>query len=410
MKRTWITVAAIVAALAGLVGWIAINTYWDEVRIPTGLKGEAATNPFYTAQRLAEQLGARTQRGHALTLPPADKGVIVLSYWHWSVIDSRRQALENWVAAGGRLVIDSTLIGGENELKLWTGLSRAMASPDEETGEGENAREEDDTQEEPDRTPLLFGADDGICSVLNVEPATAARSSYHICNIKEHSWIESERPAAWTLEDEDHLQAARVSVGHGDVTFLNATPFGNRELLEIDHAVLFVAVTQLRTGDEIVFLSEEDRASLLSLMWTYGAPAVVLSLVLLAVALWRGAVRIGPLTASPDTARRSIAEQIRGTGQFALRFGGGRALHAACVRALHETAERRVPGYAQLGIAQQIAAIARAADVDGEKLAETINHTGSRHAADLRNAVMVLEHTRRRLLDMKNVKGTPNAS
>ena len=78
-------------------------------------------------------------------------------------------------------------------------------------------------------------------------------------------------------------------------------------------------------------------------MWRYGAPSRLCSASRWSrLALWRGGVRFGPLTAASETARRSLAEQIRGTGQFVLRHGGGEALHAAAVRALNEAAHGAV--------------------------------------------------------------------
>ena len=50
---------------------------------------------------------------------------------------------------------------------------------------------------------------------------------------------------------------------------------------------------------------------------------------------------------------------IRGTGQFTLRFGGGRALYAAQVRALQEAAERQIPAYSRLGGTERVAALAQ---------------------------------------------------
>jgi hypothetical protein len=41
-----------------VAAWVVANTEWGEVRVPTPLRGEAATNPFYAAQRLVETLGA----------------------------------------------------------------------------------------------------------------------------------------------------------------------------------------------------------------------------------------------------------------------------------------------------------------------------------------------------------------
>ena len=130
------------------------------------------------------------------------------------------------------------------------------------------------------------------------------------------------RKAQWALEDDDGAQVVRVQLGNGTVTLINGSPLGNRELLEVQNPHLFVDAIALHRGDHVVFVSEEQRASLLQLIWLYGSPAVLLALALIAVALWRNSTRFGPLEASPDPSRRSLAEQIRGTGQFA--SAGGR--------------------------------------------------------------------------------------
>ena len=123
-------------------------------------------------------------------------------------------------------------------------------------------------------------------------------------------------------------------------------------------------MAQLRRGDSIVFLSEGDHDSLLRLLWRFGAPAVLLLAAFVALALWRAGARFGPPIAATVTARRSLAEQIRGTGQFALRFGGGRALHAAALRALRDAAVQRFPNYDQMASETRVAALAKASGIE----------------------------------------------
>jgi hypothetical protein len=129
----------------------------------------------------------------------------------------------------------------------------------------------------------------------------------------------------------------------------------------------------------------------------YGAPVVVLTLALIALALWRGSPRFGPPAASAELARRSLAEQILGTGRFTLRFGGGRALHAAAVRALHETAHRHLSGYGSMHGEARIAAVASNTGMDETSLAEAINYAGPRKIGDLRKVITLLETARRRI-------------
>ena len=131
----------------------------------------------------------------------------------------------------------------------------------------------------------------------------------------------------------------------------------------------------MRRGDDVHFISEDDHPSLLALLWQYGAPVVMLSLTLVALVLWRGGVRFGPLAAAPDAARRSLAEQIRGTGQFALRHGGGNSLHAASVRALDEAAQ--TPDSELRAVcppSERAAALARLTGLDRDALAAAVQH------------------------------------
>jgi hypothetical protein len=116
------------------------------------------------------------------------------------------------------------------------------------------------------------------------------------------------------------------------------------------------------------------------------------------VVLWGGGVWFGPLAAMPDPARRSLAEQICGTGQFALRNGSGDSLHAASVRALDEAAQRRIPTYAQLSADERAAALARLTGFDRNALVAAVHHAGVRRSHELRNRIALLEAARRRTL------------
>jgi hypothetical protein len=182
------------------------------------------------------------------------------------------------------------------------------------------------------------------------------------------------------------------------VTVINASPFCYRSLFEGDHARLFVAATELHRNDEVHFLSEDNHPSLIALVWVHGWPVVALALVGIALALWRGAIRFGPLAALPPAARRSLAEQIRGTGQFTLRHGGAESLHAACVHALDDAAKRRVPGYTNLTAAERADALARLTGFDTNALAAAIHHPGMRRGHELRSTIALLEDARRRTL------------
>lgn len=394
--------ASILIVMAAAVWWISTKTYFEEVSVPTPPRGEAVRNPHYAAQRLVEALGATSEWRHTLGEPPANDAVLVLRHWHWNLIERRRETLEDWVRNGGRLVLDNTLISGHEELRDFSGLAiEDLEMPDED----------EFTEEEEEPTPLgnaetlierMIGR--GLCASLSAShelTATDPRERFNVCRMGYESAIVSDRPVYWALLDDELMQAARTDIGRGSVTLINAEPFGNRDLLDMDHAALLAAAAQLRRGDHVVFLSEEDHPSLLELIWINGKPVVLLAALLIALALWRGAPRFGPLTAPPPMSRRSLAEQIRGTGVFTLQFDGSRTLHAAAVRALEHAARRRIARYDQLPQDGRIAALAKSTGLDADKLAQAINFRGARHTHELQQSLALIETARRQLVDSR---------
>lgn len=396
--RRWVLTLAVLVAIGALIAWAAPRVEWEEVSVPTPLRGEARTNPFYTAERLVQALGAHSERRHTLSeLPPSD-AVLVLTFWHWSLIESRRRDLEAWVEDGGRLVMDGTIVGGAGEFAAWSGIAREYPEPevdvetqDESAEAPTQTDEQGDAQEDEEEDCWSLEVTHGGSRLAQVG------EEYWICNFLGYSWLTSDREPVWALHDGEDYQAVRVRIGRGSVTFLNAAPFGNRDLLRADHARLFADVAQLRRGDTVVFASEEEHPSLLALIWMYGWPVVMLAGLFVALALWRGAMRFGPLEAEPQAARRSLAEQIRGTAQFIVRAGEGRALHAAMVRAVHEAAVRRIPNYHGLSADGRIAALVNASGADAERLSSAINYTGARRPHDLKRDIALLDETRERL-------------
>jgi hypothetical protein len=386
----------VVAGLVVGIGWGVRSISWREITVPVALRGEAASNDFYAVQRLTEQLGVHAERRRSLgELPPAD-AVVVLSDWNWSVIEKRRLQLERWVEAGGRLVITSALVSGAEDLERWSGLA---LHPSE--AEREAAEEADEEQGQPERNSMmarLLRQLPGQCVEITAAiPQPGVRNLYSLCKHAEDTWLTSVRTPAWALLDEEHMYVARANIGRGSVTLVAGQPFGNRELFWGDHALLFTACAQLHKGDRVYFVSEGKGTPLLVLMWWHGAPVMLLSLLLVALWLWRGTLRFGPLAAVPDNAQRSLAAQLRGTARFVVRMGAGRALHAAERRALHEAAGKRIPMYGSLDEAARCDAIARATRIDATSLRQVLDPQVERNVGELRTAITLLEVARRKL-------------
>jgi hypothetical protein len=392
--------AGVLVAL--VIGYVARNTEWTEVRIPMPASGEARRNPFYASQRFAEALGARTAWDRAFSPPPSD-AVVVLSSWHWTLSSRRREALERWVESGGRLVVDRLLLGDDEPFRRWSGIGRLYPDvprddPDDIAADGGDTVSPPGV---PDLEEKREGTDPDLraCRVTVEErDGRASGQRYQLCEFDRASWLTTTGPAEWALRGTAGPSAVRVAVGRGSVTVVNGIPFRERELFRGDHVALFVAAAELRPGDEVRFLSEDDHPSLPALVWQHGGPAVVLLLALSIAMVWRQASRAGSLDAPSDLARRSLAEQIRGTGRFIVAHGTGEPLHAASVRALQEAMTRRVPGYMRLGVERQLSMLAAATGMDRETVAAAIHHAARRQAQELRYTLAQLEEARRRVL------------
>jgi hypothetical protein len=378
MTRSRIVGALIALMIVMVAAFIANNSEWTEIKVPTPAKGEALTNPFYAAQQFSRLVGARARHEVMLALPSTE-GVVVLSAWHWDLSPARHAQLEQWVEQGGRLVVDERLTGNLEDFEAWT---------DVEWDFDDAAADKYDSDAQ--RKPLPRCA-----PLADVE----SREEFSLCDRQfSFSFLKTGGTPQWALRNQRGLQAVRVGVGQGSVTIVNAVPFTQQALFDGDHARLFVAATQLRRGDEVVFLTEHDHPSLLALLWQHASPAVMLALVCIGLLLWRDGVRFGPLVAVPDPGRRSIAEQIRGTGRFVLERGDGVALHAASARALTEAARRRIPAYARLPRKQRAAALGRFTGLDGEAITSAIEDASKRRPNELRNTLALLEMARRQLL------------
>ena len=384
MRRTILVRALIGVALVAIIAWVANNTTWADVTVPMPPKGEALRNPFYAVQRFAETLGARTTWDRTLQLSPAD-AILVVADWHWSLSVSRREALKRWVESGGRLVVDQSLVD-DNDFAAWSGITRQYRL--DRLGEERASRN-------PPPPCQKFGQHERGDAAL-----PPSETTYWLCDFDQYSFLMAKNgDPLWTLGDGSGAQAVRVRVGRGHVTAINATPFRRRQLFDGDHGWLFVTATELHRGDVVHFLSEADHPSLLALTWQYGAPVVVCAVGMLVLGLWRGSVRFGPLAPVPDGARRSLAEQIRGTGHFAARHEGGDALHAACVRALDEAAERRLPGYRRLTSRNRVESLAALTGFARDALDAAIHHPRLRRDRELTSTIALLESARRRVVE-----------
>lgn len=392
MRRSQLVTALVVAGIALLVAWIAMNTYWDTVKIPGLLHGEALTNPDYTASRLARQLGStlETLSDPLAPLPPAG-AVLVLADTNLELQPERLRAIEDWVMRGGHLVIDQGDSLGDAELNHWAGLEQRFVQRPRKKDGADGAGDAEPGPTERERKP---------CRIHAASGSVATQGDYELCNFYLATRLHSARRPDFALGDDDGLQVVRVPLGRGSLSLLDSRDtFGNRGLLRGDHALLFATLARLRPGATIWVLRGGGGPGLLGLVWNRAAGVVLLLLAALALALWRAATRFGPMRDAPPPMRRSLRARIAGNARFLLAFGGGPTLLQAAQRALDAAFTRRLPNQARLAPAERVAALARLTGMPVDELTEALQGEARGRAAQPTRRLALLELARRRLLN-----------
>ena len=391
-RELWLRALAAALLLLAVAG-IASVTEWTEVEVPLPARGEAADNSLYAMQSLLRKLGGTVVRRQELDALPTAGAHLVLTSQHWQMFPARSQRLREWVEQGGHLVVPESL-AGQQALEDWFPVN---SIPVQRTKETNNP----DGKSAP-RSPGAKRDGDGCREVSELStPATdgaAPGRRYRTCTPAPQQFFQAANgKALWSLQSPDGAEIMRAALGRGTVTVVAGWWMltSNRTVLQADHAPIVVAALQLQPGREIWFVTDEKREALLVWTWQQGWPAVLLALLALAAALWRAAVRFGPLSVAPALHRRSMREQVCGTAHFLQRQGPG-ALHAAQLRAFDECARRKLRLDTQLDASARTQSIARITGLDAPALAQA-QKPGPRKPVQLTRDLELLETARRRL-------------
>ena len=428
--HTQATLAALLLAGAGT--WLAFNTEWVDVNLPPELSGPAKTDPLYTFKRFSATLGVELRTPDNLDRLPPPGATLVLSSWFWDLFPERITALQRWVEAGGHLVLPSYEYYGP-EL-AWTTIksvpppalkaprpasAASSGSDDDDDSEADSETDERDAPPAPRPPPprragppiTLPRAKAVACPKLSephgVPAAFGVHRDYVTCQ-GSASILQSGNAARWAVDNARGHVILRVALGKGSVTAANMRlPLYGTTLLENDDALLLTAALRLARGQQLWVVVNEKRPPLLTTLWQTSAPVILLGALALACALWRAGARFGPRLPATPTARRSVAEQIRGTAAF-IAHHGGRTLHHAQLRALDSCARSRVHGYDALIVGERAAVLAPLVGIDVHTLARAMNPALSKH---LPSALALLETARRRLLlNPKTSSKAPNTA
>jgi hypothetical protein len=375
----------IAVVLAAAAVWIAMHTYWDYITVDNPPQGEAARNRYYAFEHLAQKLAIHTRQVPTLRALPAADSVLFVDDLRGTVLHNRIDALEQWVAGGGRLLLSRSALISNPKLQSWSGLGLARPASEDEDGAS--------------RTPPRATGPDAECApYLERLAGRESGKSFRACLGPMRVALSSARTPAWSLSNGYGFQMLRVDIGKGSVAVIGCECLmGNKSLLREDHARIVFDSISLRAGDHVDILNPVGAESLLALLWRLAAAAMVCGLAAIGLTIWRNLPRFGPLALPPLPLRRSLAEQIRARARFAWRTRRLASLRRAERQALMQSACRRLASYERMDATQRIGALAARTGLDSGALRDALNENLDGGAESQLAAIMLLESARRRL-------------
>jgi hypothetical protein len=429
MKNVWIVRGIFIAALLAVIGWLAHSTQWVEVEVEDDAHGLAATDEHYSLRQVLAGAGSTLEVRTSLEPLPPTGATLVLDSTSWNIFPERDARLKAWVENGGHLVVTGRQMR-TGDLR-WIPLSfaappsRPASAASLPSEVASSAATDDDEEDEQDDAPttrkkLPEASDSKIPGRLldikprrngcmefeeteaTTQPAFEPGRVYQACLASGPLRPLRRATTTWRLANARGTLAVRVALGRGSVTGVFFNPAqNNRGILIGDNALVTMAVLQAAPGRAVWIVEDESREPLLGWLWHEARTPFLLACAAIALALWRLMVRFGPREAVPPQARRSMGEQVRGTGQF-IAGSDPRALHAATRKAFEDVARTRIEHWSDRTDAERVAALADALapthTLDTGALLASMNIGGGATPVQILAAIAVLEQARRALL------------
>ncbi|CAN1603940.1 DUF4350 domain-containing protein [Pseudomonas mediterranea] len=345
-RAGWLLTILIVVALVGaLAMYLYRNAVPYQETVDYGPSPEAQANPYLAAEHFLRQQGVEVEHANNLdvlpTLEPRQRTLLLLGE-RTNMTPRQVDQLMNWTRAGGRLLFvaealwdDSTGSSGDlllDRVQLHQLLSKDLKEPSPELIK-DPYPELTKLYLEDEEAPAYVGFD----------------TDFHLEDPKNlaQAWANSALAT--------HMM--QLKHGQGSITVItDAELWKNDQIEQYDNAWL---LWYLSADSTVTLLFNIDHDSLLTLLLRYFPQALVALAALIALWLWRSAIRHGPLQQPASKARRQLEEHVQASAGFHLRHNGRQHLLQALQQDVLRRARHRHPGFEQLAVAEQWQVLAR---------------------------------------------------
>jgi len=430
LKR--VALAAAVAALCAAVFFACFER--REVAVPQGASAEARRNRYLALGRLFERMGhpvAMHEDIAQLANLPAPPATVFLPLNRLAFGAARSQALLDWVARGGHLVVVTYTVWGQSgadqagaddaggsdadeeviaygrpDLLLDRfGLRQRQRAPLEAVAEaarsgGEPPDSEEDGADAPEPPPSLGELFTGKWGAARTETAYATldvgSEPLELEFAANFWWEDTEGAAVWSVGGASGPHLVEVAHAAGTIAALTSDePLVNATIGDADHAEFLVR--WVRDGREarapVWIFFEEDWPSLLTLLVRHARPALVAGAALFLLWLWSSLWRFGPALPAPDPARRRWLEHLEAAGRFHWRQDRGAVLLGALRDELARELGRKRPAWSRLSERECRERLAHASGLSLEEVAHALQGA-ARAPRAFSSAVRSLERIR----------------
>lgn len=376
-QRNLLLGAVLALGLGALTLWWLATFERKSVEVPLPPRGEAAYNPLYALKRALEADGTRVQSRRrlslqALALEPHD--TLWLNGDVRTLSGRDADALADWIARGGHLVVDvPTTWGSERQDPgpLLDALGIALRKGESGCAAFAGAS----------RVPKAEQRHVRLCGGLRMDVPQGARVV-----------------ARWRSDEGSDL-LVRLRHGAGSVDLASDLDFADNGALQLPGAAALarqlLAPNHGRGTVHLVY--DADMPPLWKLLleraWMAWLPLLLATLGW----LWWRMQRRGPLLPSPLPERRALIEHVQASGEHVHRYGRGHLLHASLRQLFDARLRRRDPYAASLDGQAQRAAIAARTGLTEAEVEAALRAPVPFVAADLRLRIARLNSLKARL-------------
>lgn len=353
--RSFVLCALLLVVVTGLAALLIPQLQPYEEVVDQGPAPEARRNPMLAAEHFLRERTIDVQTANTWRDLPDTRQqrqtLLLLGKRTYMRPDEVEQLLA-WTRAGGHLVLvaeqtwnEQTQRSGDlllDRLQIRRLLTRDLPEPEHEQPAIPLAAPQPPPRRWPDLTRLYLENEEAP-AYLSFDPA------FHLEDPEDH--------ARYWANSANATHMLQLVEGEGLVTILTDSQlWQNRAIGRHDNAWLLWYLAQ---DSHVTLITDTDHDNLLTLLLRHFPQALVVLALLLALGLWRAALREGPVQPPAPLARRQLAEHLRASAGFLLRRRGHQALLKHLQQDILRRARLRHPGFESLGVAEQWQFLAR---------------------------------------------------